>query len=738
MPRKKKTRRRRTVKAHKVLDQSEFLLMRTTSLYLYRHLKNYPGLGLDDDFFELYSFGLNANIGEIFNRALAGFQGEKHDRYESLISDIVDSDSMFNDIIPCVLERAPKPLNKALRTSLLEILKERVDALEYEGQSELDENLDRIKEMFNLTNQEMDFCLFLYISYTNRRLGTYFVDELNCQRLNGRKYLANALAMTKTQLNRVLSGTLRKIEFFEMDSDCLDINHDFLFMFEDPSISNITEKFFQRVPKNTIPLEFHHGVQQDLKHILDLMKRKTKTPTHILLYGAPGTGKSSSAVGLAKELGIDAYAIAKDDDNSSKNRRASIFACLNMTNGGDGSLIVVDEADNILNTRMSFFFRGETQDKGWLNYLLEQPGARMIWIANEIDNIASSVLRRFAFSVHFKPFNKRQRVLLWENVLKTNKARRYFNQTDIGNFAKNHKSSAGVIDMAIKKAMETRTRSKKKIQKSVKTALEAHQVLINGGHRPMDKEQIEEGYSLEGLEIDGDIQAVLERLGKFDDYLRNPKNTKIINFNFLFHGPPGTGKSELARYIAERLDREVITKRVSDLQSMWVGEGEKNIRDAFQEAEREEAVLVIDEADSLLFSRDRAIRSWEISFTNEFLTRMERHRGILICTTNRLKDLDQASIRRFQEKIGFDYLDGDGNFIFYGKFFKELLAGPLDPEKETRLREISNLAPGDFKVVRDRYAFQGKQQLTHDVLLGALEAEARIKKAQSGGNSIGF
>ena len=71
-------------------------------------------------------------------------------------------------------------------------------------------------------------------------------------------------------------------------------------------------------------------------------------------------------------------------------------------------LVVVDEADNLLNTQNSWFSRGETQDKGWLNQLLEEPGARMIWITNSIDEIEGSVLRRFAFSIHFREFNRRQ------------------------------------------------------------------------------------------------------------------------------------------------------------------------------------------------------------------------------------------------------------------------------------------------------------------------------------------
>jgi len=61
---------------------------------------------------------------------------------------------------------------------------------------------------------------------------------------------------------------------------------------------------------------------------------------------------------------------------------------------------------------------------------------------------------------------------------------------------------------------------------------------------------------------------------------------------------------------------------------MFVGQTEKNIASLFVEAEREEAVLVLDEIDSLLFDRAAAIHSWEISFTNELLAQLERYRGV--------------------------------------------------------------------------------------------------------------
>ena len=149
-------------------------------------------------------------------------------------------------------------------------------------------------------------------------------------------------------------------------------------------------------------------------------------------------------------------------------------------------------------------------------------------------------------------------------------------------------------------------------------------------------------------------------------------------------------------------------------------------------------ILIIDEADSILFSRQRAVHSWETSQTNEFLTRMEMFRGILICTTNQLEDLDPASIRRFNHKIEFKYLTPDGNIIFYNKLLLPLLKTLPDPETEKQIRKLENLTPGDFKTVRDQLAFYPKKKLSHSQLVAALKEEAHIKNLQSGRKVVGF
>jgi len=169
----------------------------------------------------------------------------------------------------------------------------------------------------------------------------------------------------------------------------------------------------------------------------------------------PTCGPQRFAASLCRQLDVPAYEIVRGDENTASKRRAAILACLNLTNAGDGSLIVVDEADNILNTQNSWLSRGETQDKGWLNQLLETPGVRIIWITNSIVGIEDSVLRRFAFSLYFKMFNRRQRVELWNNILVQNKCKRFFKPADIEIFARMYNLSAGVIDLAVKKSKET-------------------------------------------------------------------------------------------------------------------------------------------------------------------------------------------------------------------------------------------------------------------------------------------
>ncbi|MCP4576036.1 MAG: ATP-binding protein [Deltaproteobacteria bacterium] len=721
-------------------DKNEQFVLSRVGDTLIRHIFRYPVL--DPDTLEVVCWILGDDRKKLGEYLSGRFGEENRQSIEESLSESVFHPDEYVHVIWRIIAKRRQGFHREMIVKIRSLVQRKIEKNRYKGQSNLKKNLRVIRDMFGLTKKECEFCMFLYILSSYEPVEAYFVNHLGCRQYSGRPYLANALNMNKGEVNHILNGKLEKIGFFEIRR--YDLNHDlclkddFRSLFENPSSRMISKNYFVPLAQNGIPLDHHFVGKKEIAHTLTLLREKPESSNHILLYGAPGTGKTSFAAGIAEETGIPSYGIIRGESNTTQNRRAAIMACMNMTNSGPGSLMVVDEADNLLNTQNSWFMRGETQDKGWMNELLETPGLRMIWITNRIEDMEPSVLRRFAFSLHFKPFNKRQRIQLWDNILEKNKAKQFLHKREIADFAEKYRVSAGAVDLAVKKAKEVGLKTEGTFQEGVALALKAHETLLNDGEVTVNRDRTHKGYSLDGLNIKGDVNAVMAQLEGFDAYLRRSSGDAMVNMNLLFYGPPGAGKSELARYIGKRLDREIICKRASDIQSKYVGDSEKNIRNAFEEAEREEAILIIDEAESLLFNRDRAQRSWEISLTNEFLTSMERFRGILICTSNRMKDLDAASIRRFNHKLHFDFLTSEGNVIFYRKLISAMVQSPLDGKNENCLRGIENLSPGDFKTVIDRHTFLHKKGLKHHVLVMALEEEARIKKIHCGGNVIGF
>jgi transitional endoplasmic reticulum ATPase len=645
--------------------------------------------------------------------------------------------SDYAEIICKMLKKAPAKAARWFDQSLKSLLDESVRMRRCRGKSTIEKNVDSLSRIFNLNEADKALLIFLFIVACHGASQDMFDAELRCTEFEGRKYLLNILNLSNSELLQILEK-LRQLGLIEILSDGeINLEDDIVTFIQNAQGKLFTKYFFQKIPKKRLPLSNHFQLQDQIQYVLHLLQCKHHTPKHILLYGAPGTGKTSFAYGIASKVGLPAYEVIDEENNESRMRRRALMACLRMNSVGRQCLIIVDEADNMLNTQGSWFFRGETQDKGWLNRIMEEPDANVIWITNSTAAIEESVLRRFAFSINFKPFNQRQRIQLWENALRNNKLKSCMPHKQIEKLAKKYRASAGTIDLAIQMARETCGQSRNSFIKSVEMALEAALTLQNNGVSISESKSIKvEGYSANGLNVDCDLEDLLSRLKMFDQHLK-AHSTAPSNCNLLFHGPPGTGKSALAYHLADHLDREIICKRMSDLQSKWVGQAEKNIAQAFQEAEREEAILIIDEADSILFSRDRADRSWEISFTNEFLTRMEYFQGILICTTNRINDLDEASIRRFNFKIRFDYLDADGNIIFYKKFLAGLIPSPLNNPTLCALRQMKNLAPGDFKNVQVQFRFRNAVNLKHQVLVNALAEESRIKN-QNRTRKIGF
>jgi len=639
------------------------------------------------------------------------------------------------------VKSSPKGKKHLATSAARGFLGECLQKLAYGGISPIENSIREFRKMFNLDDTETELCLFLFImSVYSQTLGRFFDDHLQCKDYVGRKWLAASIGCRETDVIRAINGKLCQLGILERGHNgALSLESAFGQLLQDLGPDEFSTEFFKQVKPEAIPLESHLVDQRATRHILDQLSYKPQTSTHVLIYGPPGTGKTSYAYGLGRKLGLTVYLLEHGGKENHVSRRAAITACVNIASESDGSLIIADDCDSVLNTKDSWSLSGETSDKRWLHDMLEKPGVRMIWTVNSIAQVEESVARRFSFSLEFKPFSKKQRVQLWQNIVRTHKVKRFLKNSEIEDLAKRFDTSAGVIEQVVSKVKEAKSHSELDFKSSVVLALESHVHLRNGGHGPKQGPHSDKNFTLDGLNVTGtDPHDLLEELTAFSEYSKKPNSLGPLSMSLLFHGPPGTGKSALARFIAAHLDKEIVFKRASDLFSKWVGGTEQNIRDAYEEAHSKEGVLIFDEADSLIFNRDRADHSWELSFTNEFLTWMESFEGIQIFTTNRLKELDSASLRRFNHKLEFGYLKPDGNLIFYEKLIAPVIRRSLDTASAQSLKGLSGLTPGDFKAVRDRFAFKKKQDITHKAVISALADEARLKSFHAGLKNIGF
>ena len=161
-----------------------------------------------------------------------------------------------------------------------------------------------------------------------------------------------------------------------------------------------------------------------------------------------------------------------------------------------------------------------------------------------------------------------------------------------------------------------------------------------------------------------------------------------------FHGAPGTGKTMCAEAVAAYLGKKILKGTYRQIQSKFVGEGEKNLAAYFKAAEEQDAVLFIDEADTFLSKRlpsSNENSKHYNSMSNELFQLIENFNGCIIFASNHITDFDPAVISRIIEPIEFKIPDKETRV----KIIKKLLP-PYAPISLTErdFNELANLTEG--------------------------------------------
>mgnify|MGYP003649117812 FL=1 len=487
----------------------------------------------------------------------------------------------------------------------------------------------------------------------------------------------------------------------------------------------------------TMP-DFPH-VEEDARYLSALLGtagRQQERGVNVLIYGPPGTGKTEFAKLIAQHAGLELYEVdcldKESNSLSGKERYRSLQVSQAFLKGRPQAAILFDEVEDVFppmtGDPAGLFAVDEPRSrsvngKAWVNQTLEQNPVPVIWISNAINQIDPAYRRRFQF--HLELSNPPQRVR--ENI------------------ARKHLAGLGVSDEFVTRIAARKSITPAQIQSASRFARLTHGALDDPIEALIERQLL---HADKALGNNGDQNEFRVNVTQYDLSLLNVESRhpvpRIIEAlaerpraTLCFYGLPGTGKTALAEHIANAIERPLMIRRASDLMSKYVGETEQQMAEMFNDAQREGAVLLLDEADSFLQNRQMAVRSYEVSEVNEMLQGMERFDGIFICTTNLFDRIDEAALRRFAFKLKFLPLDTEQRERM---FTNEVLDGDssaFDDDCRKRLRRLELLAPGDFAAVKKQYVLLNETP-DPQAFLEQLEKEHAVKSDVKFNRPVGF
>lgn len=604
-------------------------------------------------------------------------------------------------------------------------------------------NIETFARAFGLTEAERDALAFLVVVH----LYPPIRDTLACFDFatGGSRLFSQVLsvAFQKPFDESIVSaeGTLmrsRLIELNDASDDCLCSRYE-IFGNSSSCVRIASEKigpeaFFQSeiapAPRSGLSLD-DYGHVPEVKNLLmpylASVLQSRKTGVNVLIYGPPGTGQTELVRAAAEALGAKLYEVGtlrhadKESDRASS-RLARWNIAEKLYRSAENTLLVIDESEDIINEGAVFVFGSSPKrsNKAELNQLVEAAPVPTFWITNTLIGMDPALIRRFdiVLEVPVPPEKVRRRIAgkAFGNLLSTGMLDR---------LARSDKISPAVIARTASVVGDLHLSEEESRDAACEKLLSAMLDAQSLGKFPGKADALPAFYDTRFVNTTANLDEICEGL------------KRCGAGRLCLYGPPGTGKTAYVRWLARELGLPLIAKRASDLLSMFVGGTEALICDAFEEAKRAGALLLIDEADSFLRDRELSQRSWEVTQVNELLTQMEIFSGIFCATTNLFENIDRAALRRFDLKAKFDFLRPEQRL---GLLERHLAALGLGTEGiqglHSRLARLDCITPGDFAAIERGSAFSPIQSA--EEFLHRLEDDAALKNEGRKKPRIGF
>lgn len=604
--------------------------------------------------------------------------------------------------------------------------------------SSLASNLEQLAYLVGLNDTERTVLAFAVILKTNNLIESAadYLEQMNTIQMC--RYLSVILDKPESDIKDALSnqGILHRSGLLKIDRQRHTMDYKF-----DLLTSSFADTLFS---SNAEPIDYLKGVvvpssspelgMDDYEHIqaftnilkpyLTHVLATSRKGVNILIHGAPGTGKSQFVKAFSKSLDCELFDIASEDsdgDPVNGERRLRAYSLAQSFFAKRKAILFFDEIEDVFASENPLFGKKSPAQsrKGWMNKMLEESPVPSFWVSNAIGEIDPAFIRRFdmVFELPIPPVMQRTKII-------EQNCSGLINAETIARISKSEHLSPAVVARAstvINSIKETMSQDEltSSFERLINNTLKAQ------NHAPILKHKASDlptYYDATLTNADIDLIAIANGI-------KHAQSGRLC-----LYGPSGTGKTAYGRWLAEYLGKPLILEKVSDLQSKYVGETEKNIARAFERAQDEGAVLMIDEVDSFLQDRRNATRSWETTQVNEMLTQIESYSGVLIVSTNLIDNIDGAAMRRFDLKAKFDHLKPEQAIALLHRYAEQLKLSEPTPSETRQLERLKTLTPGDFATVMRQSRFRPLASVAE--VVSALEAECGLKQATS--NTIGF
>ncbi|HSJ29981.1 MAG TPA: CDC48 family AAA ATPase [Longimicrobiales bacterium] len=432
-------------------------------------------------------------------------------------------------------------------------------------------------------------------------------------------------------------------------------------------------------------------IELPLKHPELFQRLGIDPPKGVLLYGPPGTGKTLLARAVANEADARFFHIAGPEImgryyGESEQRLREVFQ---QAQQQSPSIIFIDEIDSIAPKREEVTGEVERRVVAQLLTLLDglEPRQNVVVIGatNRVDAIDEALRRPGRFDreivIGVPDVQGRREILaihtrgmpLEEDVALDELARVTYGFV-----------GADMSALAREAAMETLRRSvsgidldageiPREVIENLRVTREDFMRALKRVQPSALREIMIEAPNVSWDDVGGLDEAKRELRDGVELPLRHPQSFERLGIRpakgFLLFGPPGTGKTMLAKAVAREAEANFIATKSSDLLSKWYGESERQISRLFQRARQvAPTVIFIDEIDSLAPSRGGGLGEPAVTerVVNTLLAEMdglEELRGVVvIAASNRPALLDPALLRpgRFDDLIYVPVPERDG------------------------------------------------------------------------------